>query len=64
MQEIERFFGNLFRSIVYQFQYRLTDAAERKVRETVNQQLEQLQKPKQHEKTENDHKEKTENDYK
>ena len=46
MQEIERFFGNLFRGIINRFTNDAVTAAERKVRDTVNQQIEQLQKPK------------------
>ncbi len=50
MQEIERFFGNLFSSIINRFKYDAIAAAERKVKDTVNQQLDQLQKPKREEK--------------
>ena len=50
MEEIGRFFENLFSGLIYQVRYR----AERKVRDTVEQQLDQLQKPKQKEQAEED----------
>ncbi|MBC1238155.1 MULTISPECIES: hypothetical protein [Nostoc] len=49
MQEIERFFSNLFSSIFNRFKYSAMDATERKVKDTINQQVEQYQqrsKPK------------------
>jgi len=46
MQEIGRFFGNLFSGIINRLTYDATNAAEQKVRDTVNQQLEERQKPK------------------
>lgn len=45
MQEIERLFRNLFSDIINRFKYNAMEAAERKVRDTINQQLER-QKPK------------------
>lgn len=56
MEELGRFIRNLFSGIIYQFKYRAIDAAERKVRETVNQQMARLQKPKQHEQAQDDRK--------
>lgn len=50
MQEIERFFVNLFSSIINRFKYNAIEAVERKVRDTVNQQVDQLQKPTRQEK--------------
>ncbi|MDZ8107960.1 MAG: hypothetical protein RM338_20385 [Nostoc sp. DedQUE12a] len=41
MQEIERFFGNLFSSILNRFKYSAMDATERKIKETVDRQVEQ-----------------------
>ncbi|WP_375469171.1 hypothetical protein [uncultured Nostoc sp.] len=47
MQEIERFFGNLFSSVISRFKYSAMDTAERKMRETIDEQIEQRrQKPK------------------
>ncbi|MEH2068655.1 MAG: hypothetical protein V7K47_10920 [Nostoc sp.] len=49
MQEIERFFSNLFSSIVNRFKYSAMDATERKIKETVDQHVEQYRqrsKPK------------------
>ncbi|MHC0062759.1 hypothetical protein ACWATR_07505 [Nostoc sp. UIC 10890] len=47
MQEIERFFGNLFSGIVNRFKYSAMDAADRKMRETIDEQVEQRRhKPK------------------
>lgn len=46
IQEITRFFGNLFSSIINRVTYDATNAAEQKVRDAVNQQFEQRQKPK------------------
>ncbi|MEH2171156.1 MAG: hypothetical protein V7K41_31775 [Nostoc sp.] len=47
MQEIERFFGNLFSGIINRFKYSAMDAADRKMRETIDDQIEQRrQKPK------------------
>jgi uncharacterized protein YcgL (UPF0745 family) len=56
MEELGRFIRNLLSSIVYQFKYRLTEAADRKVRETIDQQMYQLQKPKKHEQAQDDRK--------
>ncbi|WP_392530647.1 hypothetical protein [Nostoc sp. C117] len=41
MQEIERFFGNLFSGIINRFKYSVMDATERKIKQTVDQQVEQ-----------------------
>ncbi|WP_298910403.1 hypothetical protein [uncultured Nostoc sp.] len=41
MQEIERFFGNLFSGIINRFKYSAMDAADRKIRETIDEQVEQ-----------------------
>ncbi|MBD2243934.1 hypothetical protein [Nostoc sp. FACHB-888] len=47
MQEIERFFGNLFSGIINRFKYSAMDAADRKIRETIDEQIEQRRpKPK------------------
>ncbi|MEH1854557.1 hypothetical protein [Nostoc sp.] len=47
MQEIERFFSNLFSGIINRFKYSAMDAADRKMRETIDDQVEQRrQKPK------------------
>ncbi|MEH2452379.1 hypothetical protein [Nostoc sp.] len=47
MQEIERFFGNLFSGLINRFKYSAMDTAERKMRETIDEQIEQRrQKPK------------------
>ncbi|MDZ8184879.1 MAG: hypothetical protein RMX96_08510 [Nostoc sp. ChiSLP02] len=43
MQEIERFFSNLFSSIFNRFKYSAMDATERKIKETVDQQVNQYQ---------------------
>jgi hypothetical protein len=47
MQEIERFFTNLFSGIITRFKYSAMDTAERKAREVIDQQMEQRRKPKQ-----------------
>lgn len=47
MQEIERFFSNLFNSIVSRIRFTVTDAAERKIRETVDQQFDRRQRTQQ-----------------
>ncbi|MEH1892362.1 MAG: hypothetical protein V7K92_23895 [Nostoc sp.] len=47
MQEIERFFGNLFSSVINRFKYFAMDTAEQKMRETIDEQIKQRrQKPK------------------
>ncbi|MEH1792566.1 MULTISPECIES: hypothetical protein [unclassified Nostoc] len=47
MQEIERFFSNFFSGILNRFKYSAMDAADRKMRETIDEQVEQRrQKPK------------------
>ena len=51
IQEITKFFGNLFSSTINRVTYDATNAAEQKVRHTVNQQFER-QKPKLHEEDE------------
>lgn len=56
MEELGRIIRNLFSGIFYQFKYRAIEATERKVRETINQQIEQLEKPKQHEQEQDDRK--------
>ena len=53
IQEITRFFGNLFSSTINRLTYDATNAAEQKVRDTVNQQFER-QKPKPQEEDEHD----------
>jgi hypothetical protein len=46
IQEITRFFGNLFSNIINRVTYDATNTAEQKVRDTVNQQFErQKRKP-------------------
>ncbi len=54
IQEITRFFGNMFSSLIYRLTYDATNAAEQKVRDTVNQQFER-QKPKPKEEEEKEH---------
>ncbi|MBW4615609.1 MAG: hypothetical protein KME21_20500 [Desmonostoc vinosum HA7617-LM4] len=54
MQEIERFFSNIFSSLADRFRFSATNAAEQKIRETIDQQLDQRKKPKQNE--QEDHK--------
>lgn len=56
MEEITRFFGSLFRRIVYSFKYKIIDATERQVETTFNRQFDRLQKPKQQEQAEDDRK--------
>ncbi len=51
IQEITRFFGNLFSTTINRLTYDATNAAEQKVRDTVNRQFEQ-QKPKPHQEDE------------
>ncbi|MEH2274592.1 MAG: hypothetical protein V7K40_07215 [Nostoc sp.] len=47
MQEIERFFSDLFRSVINRFKYFAMDTAEQKMRETIDEQIKQRrQKPK------------------
>ncbi|MBD2530763.1 hypothetical protein H6G97_14740 [Nostoc flagelliforme FACHB-838] len=41
MQEIERFFSNFFSGIINRFKYSAMDAADRKMRETIDDQIEQ-----------------------
>ncbi|QHG16572.1 hypothetical protein [Nostoc sp. ATCC 53789] len=41
MQEIERFFSNFFSGIINRFKYSAMDAADRKMRETIDEQVEQ-----------------------
>ena len=56
MEEFGRFIKRLFSDIVYQFKNRAIEATERKVRETVNQQVDRLQEPKQHDQPQDDRK--------
>lgn len=56
MEELGRYIRNLFSGIVDQFRDSAIEATEQKVRETVDQQLEQLQKLKQHEQAQDDRK--------
>lgn len=47
MQEIERFFSDLFRSVINRFKYFAMDTAEQKMRETIDEQIKgRRQKPK------------------
>ncbi len=56
MEELGRYIRKLFSDIVYQLRDTAIEATEQKVRETVNQQLDQLQKPKQDEQAQDDRK--------
>jgi len=46
MQEIERFIRNIFSAVFSRIRYDMTESVERKIMSGVNQQLDQLHKPK------------------
>lgn len=55
MEEITRFFGGMFRSILYRLRYRVTDATERQLETTIDRQFSRRQS-KQQEQAEDDRK--------